>query len=289
MKIGQNLVLAVVIFVAFGTCPAVGQQVRYVGSVQYATGSYYFTERTGSLYFNNGLGISGRGAGLYINLPLITQNTPWISYTSTGVGPLPTGGPKNKLVDNHNNDTGMGHQMGRRKIDPGSTDTLNFAETHFGDPSLSAHLLIYESNYGATRINGNLGVKIPLADSNSGFGTGAWDLGGGLSWAQRIGGQYLLILSGMYWQLGDMEDLDFNNILSYSAALGRSFQNSKWMATANFFGSTEIINGIDPPMSVGAGLNYQLSTKLSLNTNMLVGLTESASDFSIGIGWGVVL
>ncbi|MFH5832658.1 transporter [Halalkalibaculum sp. DA384] len=270
---------------AAGAGQASGQALTYNGSVQYATGSYYFTEQTGSFYFNNGLGISGDRLSLHLNVPFIAQNTPWISYTSSGMGPLPTGGPHNRLVDG--SDGGQGNRRGRRRIDPGTTDTLNFTETHFGDPSLSGSVRIYSSGFGQTSVNGNFGIKFPLTDADSGFGTGAWDFGAGLSWSQRVAGNTLLLLSGMYWQLGDMDDLDFKNILSYSAALGQTFQEGKLMATASFFGSTQIIEDIDPPMNAGAGLSFQVAPNVALNTNLLVGLTESASDFSIGAGWSI--
>jgi hypothetical protein len=128
-----------------------------------------------------------------------------------------------------------------------------------------------------------------LADPNSGFGTGAWDAGAGISWSQQIKNNFLFVISGMYWQLGDMDDLDFNNILSYSAAVGRSFKNGKLMATTSFFGSTEVIDGVDPPINVGGGLNFQVSNQIYLNTNFLVGLTESSSDLSISFGWTINL
>lgn len=274
---------------ALGAGRAMGQEIHYNGSVQFATGSYYFTEQTESFYFNNGLSISGKNVSVYVNLPLISQNTPWISYTSTGIGPLPTGGPHNDIVDGHHNQQGSGIRGGRHRMDPGSTDTVNYTKTDFGDPSLSGNITLYEAGFGKTRISGNFGLKLPIADPNSGFGTGAWDVGGGLSWSQRVANNYLLLLSGTYWYLGDMDALNFNNILSYSAAMGRSFSSGKLMATANFFGSTEIIDGIDPPLSVGAGLNFQASSQINLNVNTLAGLTESAADFGVGLGWSIKL
>lgn len=110
-----------------------GQEVRYSGSLQYATGSYYFTERTGSFYFTNGLNISGDKSSFSITIPFIAQSTPWVSNVGTGI--LPTGGPKNNMI---NNNTTGGQRRGNRKIDLGSSDTLTYTQTNFGDPSISA-------------------------------------------------------------------------------------------------------------------------------------------------------
>lgn len=86
-----------------------------------------------------------------------------------------------------------------------------------------------------------------------------------------------------------MDDLNFNNIITYSAALGQSFRGGKWMGVATFSGMTEIIEDVDPPLTVGSGLTFQASNKTSLNTNIAIVLTESASDFSLGLGWNITL
>lgn len=282
-----SLLLLGAIAEGVGAGQAAAQEVRYLGSVQYSTGSYYFTQRTNSLYFTNGLGINYGKVNAYLNVPLITQNTPWISYSSTGLGPLPTGGPKSGMVPNGHG-RGSGGQ-GMRKIDLGSADTLNYTQTSFGDPSLMISVPLFTSSNKTSIINSNWGVKFPLADPSKGFGTGAWDIGGGLSWSQRFFDHWLFMLSGMYWQLGDMSELDINNMMSYSTGLGRSFIEGKLLGSFSFFGSTQIIDDIDPPLSVGTGLNYQLTNTISINGNALVGVSESASDFSIGLGWNITL
>jgi hypothetical protein len=280
-------VVGVALLGAVGAGQAIGQNISYSGSVQYASGSYYFTERTGSLYFNNGMGVSGEYVSVYINIPLVLQNTPWVSYSVGGVGWLPSGGPHNGLVDSAAGS--MGSRRGNRRIDLGSTDTLSFAQAHFGDPSLSGRFKLFESTGGRTSLNGTVGIKFPLTDPNSGFGTGAWDMGTGLAFAQRFQYGWLIFASGSYWRLGDMDELDFNNIFSYGISLGRSYRGGKLMAVVNIYGSTQVIDVVDPPVSAGAGIGIQLSTKVNINSHSQFGLTESASDFSIGLGWSVNL
>lgn len=285
----STLVLGVALLSAVGARSASGQDVTYSGSVQYATGSYYFTERTGSFYFNNGFGISGERLILYANIPLVIQNTPWVSYSGTGVGLLPTGGPRHGLVDTAGSSMGMGNRRGNRRIDLGSSDTLGFTETHIGDPSLNGHWRLYQSGYGQTAVSGTFGIKFPLTVPDSGYGTGGWDFGAGLSVIQRYQTAWLLFASGSYWWLGDMDELDFNNILSYSLSLGHSYKSGKLMSVANFYGSTRAIDDVDPPLSTGVGISFQATSRLNINSNAQVGLTESASDVSIGFGWSLKL
>ncbi|NIT61273.1 MAG: hypothetical protein GWN00_35235 [Aliifodinibius sp.] len=261
------------------------QTIRYNGSIQYATGSYYFTERTSSFYFNNGISISGNSSSISLSIPFITQNTPWLSNVGTGI--LPTGGPKNGMVGS-NNSSGS-KRRGNRKIDLGMSDTLSYTEANFGDPSLSVSIEVLSTKDQRTTISASGGIKFPLANAQKGFGTGEWDWGGGLSWSQYISSKIMLLTSGMFWKLGDMTDLDFNDIITYSAAIGKSFREGKWMGIISFSGITQIIDNVDPPLSVGTGINLQTSDKVSLNSNFTIGLTESASDVSIGVGWNLKL
>lgn len=270
-----------------GAGSAIAQNITYSGSALYASGSYYFTERTGSFYFNNGIGISGDPISVYLNIPLLVQNTPWISYSGSGVGLVPTGGPKSGLVDTTG--SSMGGRRGGRHIDLGSTDTLSFTQTHFADPSLSGRFNLVESNFGKTSLDGTFGIKFPLNDPESGFGTGGWDLGAGLSLAQRFQSGWLIFASGSYWWLGDMDELNLDDIISYGASVGRSYRDGKLMALASLYGSSTAIDGVDPPVSVGAGIGIQPTSTFNINGNIQFGLTESASDISLGLGWSINL
>lgn len=88
---------------ATGAGVAKAQQVTYSGSMQYATGSYIFTERTGSLYIMNGLSISGDRGSVSFTVPYVIQNSPWISYTHGGG--IPTGGSRHGQVGRDENGT----------------------------------------------------------------------------------------------------------------------------------------------------------------------------------------
>lgn len=267
-----------------GNQQAVAQQFTYNGSAQYATGNYFFTERTGSFYLNNGMTVSGRGITLSINVPLVIQNSPWVSYSSHGF--LPTGGPGNGTVDSGGRG-GMG--SGGRRIDPGDADTISYSKTGFSDPNLSGNFRLFGSTSGRTSVNGNFNLKFPLTEPEKGFGTGAWDMGAGISVAQRLGLSYLWLLDVMYWHLGDMEELNFNNPVSYSTGIGRVFDGAKWLLSANIYGYTKILDTADPPLSAGLSGGLRLSSKVRLNANLVIGLTESVSDFSAGFGWGLDL
>ncbi|MFN1834132.1 hypothetical protein AB2B38_002625 [Balneola sp. MJW-20] len=292
-KLTYKLILLILSVIIQGAGGVSAQEIRYNGSGQFASGSYYFTEQTGSFYLNNGFSFSQNGYRISASYPFIYQSTPWISYTGTSGGLIPTGGPNNGRFDRGSDSSsgmgmGQGSGHGGNKIDPGSKDSVLYDQTSFGDPSLSIQYPIYNPPLGSTIISGDLALKIPLTDPNSGYGTGAWDVGAGLSILRRID-RYLILLSGSYWMMGDMDELNFYNIFSYSAAIGRSFSNGKFLSSASLFGSTRIIDQVDPPFSFGGSFGWQVNSMLNLNTNFMIGLSESSSDYSFGIGWSVIL
>lgn len=267
--------------------PAASQSLTYTGSAQYATGDYFFTERTGSFFLSNGLSVSGERITLSINVPYIIQNSPWISYSTHGL--LPTGGLGSGAVSGRDaNGMGMGSGNGRR-VDPGDVDTVSYTQASFGDPNLSVSYRIYTSPQRRTSVQGNGSVKFPLADPTTGFGTGAWDFGAGLSVAQRLGLNVIWLVNATYWQLGDMDELDFKNPVSFSSGIGRVSANSKWLISANIYGYTRVLDEADPPLSAGLNSSVSVTENVQLSANLVVGLSESSSDFSTGIGWSIGL
>jgi len=65
------------------------QSVSWSGSGQFTTGSYFFEENTKSFYLVNGLQYTNGRLSLGASLPLVVQNSPWISYivvSPTGSG-----------------------------------------------------------------------------------------------------------------------------------------------------------------------------------------------------------
>jgi len=259
------------------------QTITYNGSAQFSTGSYFFTENTNSFYLNSGFSFRNKGISIGLNIPYIVQSTPWISVSSGSL--IATGGPGNERVGGERN--GNGNRRGGRKIDPGIADTISYSSASFGDPNLSGNIKLYESKNQRTSVQTNLNIKFPLADPTDGFGTGAWDFGAGMSIFQRIGSDYLWILDVMHWRLGDMNNLEFKNPVSFSSGLGRSFSNGKWLISANIYGYTRIIEEIEPPLSSGLNAGPRINPKMNLNASVVIGLSDSNPDVSTGLGWSV--
>lgn len=261
---------------------AISPSFSYSGSLRFTTGSYFFSERTETLYFINSLGYSGDWGSIQMNLPFVVQNSPWISYSEGGV--LPTGGKRHGQVGNSSHTSTMRDTFRQRRhrvdVPPGDADLM----ARFGDPGLNATYRIYDSWTGNTSLQLNGSVKIPLTNPNYGFGTGAWDFGIGLSGMQRL--RYWFVTTDvMYWHMGNMEDLELNNPLTGSLGIGYAFGDTGWLMSGSIYGSTPILDDFDPPANLLAGVGYMYSHRTSINGSVSFGLTNSSADLSIGFGW----
>lgn len=292
------------------------QEISYHGNVQYATGTYFFQQRTESFSITNGFNVKTRYFSVSFSIPFIYQNSPWISYGAEGM--IPTGGPQhNALFDSTGNRPGSGKGGGgsggsgsggsggsgtggkqARAIQMQSSasgnevisipDTSSFNRYSFGDPSLYANIPLYKSPSGTTLLQLHTSIKFPIASPASGFGTGEWDYGLGLSVSQRVD-KFFAFANVMKWWFGDMPGLELKDPIAYNLGIGASPGDGKWMINVFFNGYTDIIQGYDPPMTVGGGIGYPVSPKVLLNGLVAFGLSESSADVTFGVGWIVNL
>lgn len=289
----MNTICRTIIFVIIQTTFLVGrstaQTVSWSGSGQFSTGSYFFEETTKSFYFVNGLQYSNKRFSLGAHVPLIIQNSPWISYTAQGN--VPTGGTQHGAVgrgagNRQSGNSGMMPGMGKHgKIQ--LPDTTSYNQMGVGDPWVNASFSLLQP-WSRTSVRITTGVKVPVASPAKGFGTGAWDVGAGFSLSQRIR-DFFLLGDVSYWSYGDMDELELKNIISYGAGIGHKSPYTNWILSGSFRGSTTLIEDIDPPMSVNLGAAYTYPDSRSIHVMFLIGLTESAPDFSAGIGWNLLL
>lgn len=252
--------------------PADAAEISYTGSLQFATGQYIFTERSNGLYLFSGITAQRSPFSFSASIPIILQNTPWITYTGSGL--LPSGGTRETDEETR----------GRPRL----PDTADYADLGIGDMFLRGDLeiLAMRGLRPGLQISGS--VKVPFADADQGFGTGEWDTGFGLSTSMSAGG-FLLFAEAVYWFLGDIPGLELDDALSYGLSVGHPFSGGRIGLIASFLGYTRTIEDVDPPMQVSLGFTYLAGSGSSLNGSFTAGLTESAPDYSITAGWSVPL
>lgn len=239
----------------------------YAGSIQYATGSYVFTPRTRSVSVTNGLTLSTGSWRAFLSVPVIAQRTP-----PAVALPAPSGGTGGDDHDTHH------------LPEAAPVTTMAAHELGLGDALLRVDREWLGMRGHRPSVRLVAAGKAPLSRGHAEFGTGEWDVGGGLGLAQRLGRTFLF-LDATYWRLGDPDGIDLHNAFEYGFAVGRSLASGRLSALASVAGFTSIVDGVAAPAQVGLAISYRTNSGRAVSGNASIGLTDSASDFGLGIGW----
>ncbi|NND73221.1 MAG: hypothetical protein HKN43_16730 [Rhodothermales bacterium] len=275
-----GMLLLILMFIAVN---ASSQTLHYSGSAQFSVGDYIFSEQTNSLYLANQLGLSHQRFAARLTVPVVRQNSPWVSYTTAGS--VSTGGPAQGEVRGRGDQSGQG----RRGGDPITVvDTSDFKTIAVSDPSLTLSFSLLNDMFQGRSVQVRGSAKAPVSQPDDGFGTGAWDYSLGVSAMRRLR-RAVVFVDVAYWVLGDMEELSLNNSLSYGLSFGRSLGDGSDTVLASFSGSTVIVPGTEPALLVGLGLGHSFDSGNGVSANASIGLTESAPNVSVGVGWRIGL
>lgn len=305
----------------FGTARALqGQTVHYSVSTSYATGSYIFDGSAWSAAMFHGLRVQGGRFSFSATVPIVAQNNTALTYIAGVL--VPTGGPDDSAVaarrrgqpvewgqgtggmrsgtggPGSGSGSGSGNGFGGRGnvasapvFATTTTDTLTVTEpggtrVNVGDPFVSGSVDLYQGLGFVRSLSVQAFAKAPLASVSSGVSTGKWDVGGGASIA-LASGRTFVFGDASYWVLGDMPALELLDNVVYGVGVGRSSEDGRWSLAASASGSSEVIRNVTPPASAGLSLAYRQSARQSFTLGTNVGLTESASKFSVLLGWRV--
>lgn len=296
--------LRLAVVTATQLAPAAAQDVSYAGSIQYATGSYIFTEPTHTLSLQNGLTATFGRLRLGAAIPAILQNSG--AVTIVGGTYLPTGGEGSGAVGTRQPGTKvpMGPGGPRHSLLPGpnlyallpgqdlyvqqvASDSVVEEPGSYvlsaGDPLLSSGLELLRGRSWLRFLELNVNAKAPLNDLASGVGTGRWDFGAGGTVVTALG-RLLAIVDVSYWWYGDLPELELQDGVSWGASLAMPVSRSVSL-TAAAIGSNRIIQTAEPARSVSGGLLYRLSPRSSLSFSAGAGLSETSPAVSFSLGW----
>lgn len=255
--------------------PAAGATLTYTGSVQMARGTYIFTQPTSGYFVFNGLSFASGPFTLTASIPLIYQSTPYVSYT--GVGVLPSGGTESSVVS---------QRQGREPVV--LPEVVEYRQYGVGDPLIAAGLRLWKDTAAVPAVELTARVKLPLADVDQGFGTGQTDYSAGVSVSKRLGNVFLFA-DAAYWVLGDLPELELQDVWAYGLSIGHAFSGGKYTLMASYSGYTEVIADVAPPSSLALGFSVKVGAMSSLILNAAFGLSESSPDLSLSLGWAIGL
>ena len=284
-----------VLLAALSPAPLGAQGLLYEGGVSVATGSYIFAPRTTSGVVSTGISVGSSRVTLRASLPVYFQNTTLVSLSGPG-GRLPTGGSSSGVVADsgaarkgrQNGGGGPAMMVSAATGTAADVDVPSSAVTGYesavGDPTMQASWRAIDQ--GGTAVTASAFAKAPVADTAT-FGTGEWDVGGGIGIARWFGRSLVLGLDVAYSHLGDMPALDFQNPVAGTASV-TYYSSSDWGLGVSASGSTSALEGYDGPAWIGAHV-VRGTGPAGWGLSAAVGLTETTPDVSVGLTWRVRL
>lgn len=311
-----HLLLCLTAVVAAGAAAVSAQEVAYSGSLQFATGTYIFTEPTRTYSLQNGLTLTAGPFRLSGSVPLILQNSG--AVTVVGDATLPTGGTGYTAVGDRQGGQNVpmgGHGSGRRPsiLSPAiRTGDGAFAgdvvdatalaadvvadsiveapgpyELTVGDPFLTSALELFTGAGTLRTLEVVASVKVPLNGLDSGVGTGEWDWGAGAAATVAIGPVFAFT-DLTYWWYGDLPGLELQDGISAAAGLGVPISRRVW-ASAMASRSNRILATAEPASSLSVGLSVATGTGTSWTLLAGSGLSETSAGFNVSLGWRLAL
>lgn len=131
-----------------------------------------------------------------------------------------------------------------------------------------------------------LAVKLPTGDEAKGLGTGRPDAGAGLGLIQPMGTRWHLLGEAQYSVVGDPPDVDLRNTLGLSLGVQRRVPGGA-SASLSYERRDSVLR--DRPGSARFDLVYDqgLARRVNLRAALFVGLSDTAEDYGLGIGFSV--
>lgn len=272
-----------------GVAPAFGDGPTYSGSLGVASGDYTLTETTTSLLFVHSLGWTAGRWRFSVGVPIVHQDTPYVTYV--GGVPVPTGrrwgatsSSPTAEVRASGSGPGSGRQLRDGRVVVPDPEVVDFTKTGVGDPLLRADLRLGPPS---GRWGLYLAAKPPLADETDGFGTGEWDAGVGVTFAAPSGpGRFFAELG--WWSYGDPAGYELEDPVVGSVGFVRAI-DERWSWLATVTAVSEGFDGADGPVEVGVSLSRSFVGGRFLSLALGAGLTETAPDYRVTVGWSTGL
>lgn len=269
--------------------PAAAQEATWDLSLRTASGRYTLDETVTSVLLVNQATLSFSGLFLEAALPVVWQDSADVLWVGGGVMPVgPHGGDGHHGGPGGDPDGPGGGQPGGGggggKAEAPGPAAADFDHLGVGDLYLTAGWTVVRGALGHGRAAAFASVKVPIADRGSGFGTGEWDAGAGVALG-RTTDQVSLQARVAWWTFGDTPELELDDALVAEVAALRSLAGGRWAVGASAWGRTRTVEGVEGPVAAGVTVSRRLTGGGSVYATAEAGLTESAPDVALVLGW----
>ena len=220
----------------------------YSGAVSFVRGQSVTSEAASAVYIFNSVDVSRGRLRVTATLPLVSQET-IVLVVPTTQSPSWNGG--------------------------------------LGDPTLRADVRVAGGGGRPWSLSVGGAVKFPVADVDDGLGSGEYDGTVGVTLLTGRG-RHSFLLDVSYWLVGDMPDAPQRDVPAVYAGYAAILDGGRrWSAILAIASAGSIVEGLDPPTQLSVGILRALGSGAGLGATVGIGLTESASDFSISASWRI--
>ncbi|MBI4405764.1 MAG: hypothetical protein HY537_16520 [Deltaproteobacteria bacterium] len=242
---------------------SIAGQMGFSGTVEYRRLAPAFGD-TASLSFSPGARFEEENWAVGGYLPLLLQNEN--KMARVGSMTVPSGSP---MMEGQTSDhMGGGSGMSGARLAVGD---LNIAASY--------RLITEHSIWPAIWLN--LQTKIPTA--TNGFGTGKFDLGGGLGFKKILFDSILLISDFGYLAIGDP---GYRNPFAFGFGGGPlSLADGALALLLYYQGSTPILEGLAGQSQLSLGANLKVADSLILSTTFSKGFSNSTPQITLSAGF----
>lgn len=250
---------------------------RVMATVNYSSGSYGTDSRTNIVYAPMTIRRIFRDGDVSLTIP-------FISISGTGAVRL-VGGVPTRTGNVARTTTAAPADAGAKKgKSPGDIPlTSATTDSGVGDIILRGRYYLIEESTILPLVALTGRIKFPTADADRGLGTGEFDEGVGVELTKRLASRWLGYLDGGYNFIGDAPGTDFHNQWWYDVGIGYDVTDN--LHTSVFYEEYRaLVNTVNNARDLLALAQYVVNDKVRVTGSALVGLSNGAPNYGVGVG-----
>lgn len=256
--------------------PRPSPQWRVSATVNYSSGSYGTDSKTNIVYAPMTIRRVFRDGDVSLTIPFINISGTGAVRLVGGV-PTRTGGVAQATAAPAGAQAGRGKRPGDVPLSSATSDS------GLGDIILRGRYYLIEERTILPLVALTGRIKFPTADADRGLGTGEFDEGVGVELTKRLATPWLAYLDGGYNFIGNAPGTDFHNQWWYDLGIGYDVTDNLHMSV--FYEEYRaLVNTVNNARDLLALANYVLNDVVCVTGSALVGLSNGAPNYGLGVG-----
>lgn len=245
-------------------------------SSQLVNGDYFSDTPNSTYYFSTGLRYQTARWNLSARVPIVARNSDLM--TQTGGMFFPTGQSHH---GNENDSRGSHHDGGMM----GNSMLANF-EFGLGDVYLYGEYLLFSEQGVVPTVAATGQMKIPTANAQNNYGTGEYDFGMAVSVRKSIHSMFVFSDIG-YLNIGDPDGVIYKDPITFGLGFGKFFNTARSSLMLYYQNYSAILPEFGAPRQISLGYNYRLTNAWTLSFIGSKGLSETAPDLGLFLGFDI--